>query len=49
MVQPRAGSVMVVGGGIVGMQTALDLAKRFFANAAWWRLSIRSPTMSFES
>ena len=26
MVQPRVGSVMVVGGGIAGMQTALDLA-----------------------
>jgi uncharacterized protein with NAD-binding domain and iron-sulfur cluster len=47
MVQPRVGSVMVVGGGIAGMQTAVDLAKRFFANAAWWRLSICSPTMSF--
>ena len=26
MVQPRVGSVMVVGGGNSGMQTALDLA-----------------------
>jgi len=26
MVQQRVGSVMVVGGGIAGMQTALDLA-----------------------
>ena len=26
MTQNRVGSVMVVGGGIVGMQTALDLA-----------------------
>ena len=49
MVQPRVGSVMVVGGDIAGMQTAVDLAKRFFVNAAWWRLSIRSPTMPFGS
>ena len=49
MVQPRVGSVMVVGGGMAGMQTALDLAKIFFSNAAWWRLSIRSPTISFGS
>ena len=26
MVQPRVGSVVVVGGGIAGMQTGLDLA-----------------------
>jgi heterodisulfide reductase subunit A-like polyferredoxin len=38
MVEQRVGSVMVVGEGIAGMQTAVDLAKRFFANAAWWRL-----------
>jgi succinate dehydrogenase/fumarate reductase flavoprotein subunit len=49
MVEQRVGSIMVVGGGIAGMQAAVDLAKRFFANAAWWRLSIRSPTMSFGS
>jgi hypothetical protein len=49
MVQPSVGSVMVVGGGIARMQTALDLAKRFLANAPLWRLSIRSPTMSFGS
>jgi hypothetical protein len=49
MVQPRVGLVMVVGGGIAGMQTVLDLAKRLFADAAWWRLSIRSPAMSFGS
>ena len=49
MTENRVGSVMVVGGGIAGMQTALDLAKRFFVNAAWWRLSIRSPTMPFGS
>jgi hypothetical protein len=49
MVEQRVGSVMVVGEGIAGMQTAVDLVKRFFANAAWWRLSIRSLTMSFGS
>ena len=31
MVQPRVGSVMVVGGGIAGMQTALDLANSGFS------------------
>ena len=49
MTKNRVGSVMVVGGDIAGMHTAVDLAKRFFVNAAWWRLSIRSPTMSFGS
>jgi len=29
MAQNRIGSVMVVGGGIAGMQTALDLDKHF--------------------